>query len=393
MMPEDVSIEEKYEKAMSGAAPLNPVFPHQAKAQMAALIEETSRSDVNIQRYLNQKKTAAQRGGSVAEEFHSTTFNMDSILKGKSLRAETGMDNCSIPKNDPVSDVGIVKDGQTVVRAQSKFMGDANTTANKHAAVDQKTLKLKYKEVDVALSPADQVTDVRSKSLERASSHDAKAGAQSDGDSRAAQGHLAKADAFRQTAAKTSGTLEHDGVSSKPLTKAEADALGDGKTTKLDTTRSQYETNSTIQQMSRAAAGAAAMAAVVSGTVNTVRYLDQVRKGRISPLEATIKIVGETGAAAADSAIKASLVTGAHSTITRLTRQAAVTSMAQQSLATMMRTNALSAGVVCAVEVVKDLVLLVKGDITNDEFEERQGKGLLKDDPVNKRFTLAFGVR
>lgn len=378
-MPRDASIEEKYERAIRNAAPLNPVFPHQAKEQMAALIEEIGRSNANIEQFLSHQTTAAHRGGFVAEEYHATTFNMDSILKGKALRAETGMDNHLIGNNDRVSDIVIARDGQIEVRVQSKYMGDAATTANKHAALDTATLKPKYEGADVALSPADQVEAVAKHAREQAAKHEGKAAAASpaDADQLVTRGHRAKAEAYRQTADKTSGRLEHDGVSSKDLTKAEANALGDNDTSKLDAIRSAYKTDSTIQQMGRAAAGAAAMAAVVAGTVNTVRYLDQVRKGKLSPQEATIKIVAETGAAAADSAIKAGLVTGTHSIITRLSSQTVVTTLARQSLGTMLRSNAISAGVVCAVDAAKDLVLLAKGDITAAEFEERQGKGLL----------------
>lgn len=378
-MQRDTSIEEKYERSIRNAVPLNPVFPHQAKEQMAELIAEISRSNASINQFLSHNSTAAQRGGFVAEEFHATTFNMDGILKGKPVRAETGMDNGLIGNNDRVSDIVIARDGQIEARVQSKYMADAGTTANKHSAVDPSTLKPKYEGADVSLVPSDQAENIQRIALERASSHERKIQpeVQTEGGQMANQAHQAKADAYRQTAEKTSGTLDHDGVSSKPLTKAEANTLGEGDTTKLDTIRSEYKIDSTIQQMGRAAAGAAAMAAVVAGTVNTVRYLDKVRKGTLSPQEATVRIVAETGAAAADSAIKAGLVAGTHSMITRLSNQAVVTTLARQSLGTMMRTNAISAAVVCAVDAVKDLVLLAKGDITTAEFEERQGKGLL----------------
>lgn len=378
-MPIEASIEEKYEKAIRNAVPLNPVFPHNAKVQMATLIEEVGRSNAHVGQILSHNTTAAHRGGFAAEEFHATTFNMDSILKGRHFRAETGMDDHLIGNNDRISDIVIARDGRIEARVQSKFMGDAGTTANKHAAVDTTTLKPKYEGTDMALSPADQVEAVREHALERATKHDGKAfgGSLTHADHLATRGHQAKAEAYRQAAEKTSGRLEHEGVSSRELTKAEANTLGERDTSKLDAIRSEDKTNSTIQQMGRAATGAATMAAVIAGTVNTVRYLDQVRTGRLSPQEATIKIVAETGAAAVDSAIKASLTTGTHSMITRLTNHAAVTTLAQQSLGTMMRTNAVSAGVVCAVDAVKDLVLLAKGDITTAEFEERQGKGLL----------------
>jgi hypothetical protein len=378
-MTSDAAIEQKYERAMRNVAALNPIFPHQAKQQMAALIEEAVRSDGNIQQFLSHNTTAARRGGFVAEEFHATTFNMDSILKGKSLRAETGMDNHLIGNNDRISDVIVTREGAIQVRAQSKYNADAATTAKQHSRVDVATGSPKYEGADVTLSPADQVEAVRQHALERAAHHDAKAQATASATENlpASEGHQAQAQAYRQTADKASATLEHDGVSSRPLSKSEADTLGDRNMDKLDGIRSEFETASTVQQMGRAAAGAAAMAAVVAGTINTVRYLDLVRRGEMSTSDATIKIVVETSAAAADSAVKASLVTGTHSVLTRLAGEAAVSSMAKQGLGAMLRTNVVTAGVVCAVDAVKDLVLLAKGDLTTEEFEERQGKGML----------------
>ena len=51
--------------------------------------------------------------------------------------------------------------------------------------------------------------------------------------------------------------------------------------------------------------GAAAVSAIISGAANSMQYFDLVRKGDMTPREALGKIIGETVASAADSALKA----------------------------------------------------------------------------------------
>ena len=95
-----------------------------------------------------------------------------------------------------------------------------------------------------------------------------------------------------------------DGKSSSTgLSKADADTMGSGNLSKLNEIESRYQTKSTLKQMGNAAVGAAAMSAVVSGSMNTVRYIQLAREGRLTAKEATVKIVGETVAAAADSTV------------------------------------------------------------------------------------------
>ncbi len=372
------SIEEKYERAMKDAISVNPAFSYQAKAQMAAMVEEIARSNENFATFLKWENSPERLGGFLAEEFHSTTFNMDSILKDRSFRAETGMDNNVIDNNNTQVDIAVADVGNILKTAQSKFMGDAGTTAKSHSTLNKDTLAPKYGNADIALSPSDQTAAVRKSALDNAARHERQAEqlAQSGGSPEVIRAHKAQAEAYRQTAGKVSDTVKHEDVTSTPLSKSEANALGKGDLKKLDEVRSDYQTRSTLQQMGKAAAGAAAMTAVVAGTVNSLRYLDLARQGKISSSEAVVKIVAETTAAAADSAVKASLITGANSTIIRVTSQT-TTQLAKQGLKTMMRANAVSVGVVCAVNAVKDLVLLARGEITEEMFYERQGKGFL----------------
>jgi hypothetical protein len=154
--------------------------------------------------------------------------------------------------------------------------------------------------------------------------------------------------------------------------------MGSGDKSRLEQVENTYKTKSTLQQMGNAAVGAAAMSAVVSGSINTVRYIQLARDGKLTAQEATVKIVGETVAAAADSAVKASANAGVQSLMVRYGSEKAVTQvLAKQGLQSMMKSNAVTVGVACAVDAVKDLVSLGMGNMTKEEFFERQGKGLM----------------
>lgn len=373
------SIEEKYDSAFSNTVSINPVWSHQAKMEMISLIEEEFRSGKNISDILKRGNSSQQLGGFAAEEFHATTYNMDAILKGKTARAETGMDKSLIPNNDSVSDIVIGDHGEIVQRVQSKYNYNAETTANQHSVLDKDTLRPKYEQADVALSPSDQLEAVREVAKAGATRHRTKAEglAEHGGQPDVIEAHQAKAEAYEKTSQKADSTIKHDGASSKPLSKSEADAMGDGDLSTLEKLREGYKNSSTLQNMGKAATGAAAMSAVVAGSVNIVNYVAQVRAGRLSPEEATIKIAAETVAAAADSAVKAAATSGAQSLIVRYGSKELARTMAKNSMGTLLRSNAVSVAVVCTIDLVKDLVLFGAGKLTADQLQERSGKNLL----------------
>lgn len=379
------TIEKEYEAALAGAIPVNPAFPYHAKVEMAALVEEEMRANANILTFLKHETTAARRGGFIAEEFHSTTYNMDAIVKGKTARAQTGLDNGILGNNDQVSDIVIADAGQVGKRIQSKYNCDAQTTANQHSALQKDGLTPKYEQADVALSPSDQAEAVRQSALEGAARHRAKAQRLSEGGGQpqVIQAHEAKAKAYEQTAQKTASKIEHDGASSTPLSKSEAETMGDGDLGKLEDLQSKYKTQSTLQNMGKAAAGAAAMSAVVAGTVNIVNYVSLVRSGKLDASEAAIRIAAETAASAADSAIKAAATTGLQSLVIRQGSRELARKMASQSVGALMRSNVISVAAVCAIDGIKDLVLFGAGKITLSQLEERSGKNL---------FTTSAGV-
>lgn len=373
------TIEQKYESALANVASTNPIFPYQAKLEMLGLVEEEIRSNLNIFTFLEWETSAARRGGFIAEEWHSTTFNMDAIVKGKSARSQTGLDNDIIGNNDGVSDIVIVDAGKVVKRAQSKYNIKAKDTANQHSRVLKDGSAPKYERADVAISPADQVEAVRQMAMEGADRKisQAEQTSQQGGSPELIQAYKVKGKAYQQTAQKASATIEHDGTSSAPLTKPEADTMGGGDLHKLETIRTRYKNQSTLQNMRKAAAGAAAMSAVVAGTVNIVNCVSLVRAGKMDASEAAIKIAAETAAAAADSAVKAAATTGLQSTIVRLGSRELAQKMASQSVGTLLRSNVISVAAVCAIDAVKGLVLFSAGRLTLAELEERSGKNVL----------------
>lgn len=368
------TIEEQYEEAFRTAAAVNPVFSHSAKQQMMQMIEEIARSDENMKTFMTWETDPSRKGGFLAEEWHTHTINLDSILKGKTVRAETGMDNGVLGNNDVTADIAVVDNGEVVKTAQAKYYKDGAATSRAHSVLD-KNGNVKYQEADVALSPSDQVSGIKEHAAAASERHTKLAGESSDPQIEAL--HRNKADAYAQTGEKASGILEHDGVKSSPLSKAEADKLGENDLSKVNETRSDVQDRSTLQQMQNAAAGAFAMSAIVSGALNTVRYLGLARDGKISPQEATIKIVTETFCSATDSAVKASANSGINSLMVRAGEKVSLGTLAQQGVSSMLRSNAVAIGVVCTVNAVKDLVLLSMGKMSQKEFEERQGKGIL----------------
>lgn len=362
------SIEKKYEKAFEQLASIQPIFPENAKRQMAQMVEIIARANENIQYRLNTNQHFGQKAGFIAEEFLAETFNLDACLQDDPSRAFTDRykaewQNQGLKGNDN-PDLIIVQDGQTVYKAQAKFDKTPQKTAGQFSQKNPDGT-VKYGKMDDYLAPADQVDDIKAYAAERSQE-------------KAQAGDTALEESFRQTSEKTKARIERDGVKSQELTKAEADRMGKGDLEKLREIESGYQTKSTLKQMGNAAIGAAAMSAVVSGSINTLRYVQLAREGKITAREATIKIVGETVASAADSAIKASANTGIQSLMVRYgSEKAALQILTNQGLKSMLKTNAVTVGVICAVDLVKDLVNLGIGSITKEQFYERQGKGVL----------------
>jgi hypothetical protein len=177
---------------------------------------------------------------------------------------------------------------------------------------------------------------------------------------------------------KTTGTVASGDVQSTPLSKSQAETLAQQSDPEFKVkVESRYKTTSTRHRMQDAAAGAAAMSAVISGVVNTFAYGRLVREGKLDASEAAIKIAAETVAAAADSALKAATVTGAHSLMARYGSQELARKLTGQGIGALTRSNAVTVAAVCAIDLIKNVVLFSAGKITLQQLEERSGKGLL----------------
>jgi hypothetical protein len=373
------SIERKYEKAFEQAASLHPVFPSSARQQMARMVEASLTGNAHIDKILSTNQSVEIKGGFIAEEVHAETFNLDAALKGDKAQAYTDRygewgqqewGGRNLTTND-TPDIVVVRDGKVSTTAQSKYNYSPEETARQMSQV--KDGQPKYEKVDQLIGPGDQIKPV-DEMVSIGEHAQAKAEAL-----KATGGDPVDTQAYEQTLAKHTDTLKDGKSSSTSLSKAEADKIGEGDRTKLEQIEDSYKNKSTLQQMGKAAVGAAAMSAVVSGSLNTVRYIQLAREGKLTGDEAALKIVGETVAAAADSAVKASANTGVQSLMVRYGSEKAVTEvLAKQGMKAMMKSNAVTVGVVCAVDAVKDLVRLGMGDISKEEFFERQGKGILQ---------------
>lgn len=380
--------ENKYNMAFEQIAHLQPIFPEEAKRQMAELIEVIVKSNENIDSILATNQLCAVKGGYIAEEWVAETFNLDAILKGADARAVTdryeGWSNLEwngvpLKKND-IPDIVVTRNDEIVKTAQSKMYCSAEKTAAEMSQVNNG--QPKYENVDVMLGPKDQVHPTLEQvpgesqpiTTTPISEH-----AQAKADALKSQnGDPAQVAAYENTAEKCSDVIQEGDVSSTPLTKDEADTLGMGDKSRLQEIEGAYKTQSTLQQMGKAGINAAALSAIVCGTVNTLRYIQLAKDGKLSVGEATIRILGETAASAADSALKASANTGIQSLMVRYgSEQAAMQVLTRHGLKSLIRTSAVTAGVTCAIDLVKDLVLLGMGKITREQLYERQGKNIL----------------
>lgn len=374
-MNTEEKIEKKYEKYFSQLGETNPVFTLQAKTEMANMVEQIARTNTNLEAISGTNQTTAVKAGFGAEELHAESYNLDAILNGSDARASTDKypewGDLGLKTNDTPDIVVAKKDGEIVHQSQSKYYRNSEKTAN--AMREIKDGKIKYEDMDSLLGPSDQInpTDGSKSVAEEAHQTVLK---ESGPDGRKNVEEAAKIVEERAT-----DKIEAEGNKSTPISKKEAeDAVKNPKTSKKKVKiEKKYQDASTVKQMKNAAKGAATISAIMSGSYNVVHYCNLVKQGKISEKEAVYKILAETSASAADSAVKASVTTGIQSTIIRYSSKEVVEKLAEQSLKGMMRSNVVTIGVVSGIDAIKDLVRLGAGKITKEEFYERQGKGIL----------------
>ena len=340
-----------------------------ARLEMARMVEQIARSDANLARIVATRQSVPIRAGFAAEEFHAGTFNLDAIRGGKTFRALTDRydgwkNDLELKVNDEAVDIAVADGGRAVHTAQVKHHKTAARTSRASRGDNPDA-------VDQVIGPSEQnrpgprsVAGVARKDAIR---------------NRHTRPDVAKkADAV---ARKASDRLKHGGASSTPLSSRDAKRIARegraGRKVREDA-QATHQTASTLDSMGRAAAGAAAISAVASGALNTLSCLRQVRDGRMAESDAVLKIMGETAASAADSALKAAAATGAESALVRYGSREAAKSLARQGLRGLARTNAVTVGVVCAIDAIKDLVSVASGRMDGRTFADRNSRNLVQ---------------
>ena len=342
------------------------IWPAAAADQMGKIVEQCNLTDRLIEgsKHIVGKGSLASSAGFAAEEVTAETFNLDAILKGKSVRAFTdACENSPIPTHDPVRDVVVMDKGQQVKTAQLKFYKTAERTEK--AFRDIRGGEGHYNEVDQMVAPADQLDGVRDAARL---------------DELKNQGRRPDvADAARQIQDKATDRVSHDGVESRPLSKAEAEQIAKeaksgekkGAHRKI---QDAYKNKSTLQQTAKAAAGAAVVTTVIAGTINTISCLSKVQKGQMTTSDAMKYILKNTAIAASDSALKAAGATAAVSLTARTIPELFTGNVLQMNLTT----GAVGGATVCAIDLVECLVKVAAGRMTWKELESRTGKNIFQ---------------
>lgn len=371
----DDSFEEKYCDTFTSLGAVQIMFPLASKQQMAQLLEEAARRS----RYLSQISATGQnsaiKGGFAAEEVLAETRNYDAILQGKTSRAFTDNDPKFPGKiNDPSGDIRVTEtDGSVIHSAQVKIYKNSKTSRDQMGLLDQNTRQPKYQNEDSLIGASDQVNPTDGSKSIAQSAHEKM--------NKEAGKRPEVAESMRQVEEKVTDKLTPgDGTESQAHTKKQYEDIGQqnerGKKLR-DDYLDYYRNQSTLQQMGKAAKGAAAIAAVSAGVYNTLRYAQAVRQGQMSADDAALKIVSETGAAATDCAVKAAANTGVQSIIVRHGGEKAAEMVLKNSFGGLMKTSAITVAVIASIDLAKNLVLLAAGKMTKTEFEERSGKSVI----------------
>jgi len=349
-------------------AAANTFWPDSANQQMMAMVDEIARRSDYIQDIIGTAQSTPIKGGFVAEQLHAETYNLQKIIENKLARAITDRDpefsTFGFRYNDPTTDIAIVDGGNVTHKAQVKYYQDSQNTAN--AMRETRDGIHRYENADSFIGPSDQVHPQDGSPSIADVAHRAK---------------LKNAET-RPDVAEAAERVEHcvtdraDG-SSRPFSKHETHQVAknshEGQELRKDY-QDGYMTKSTIQQMQRAAASAAGIAAIMAGTLNTVRYLQLVREGKITTSDAVVGIIKNTSVTAADSALKAGVAAGAVSVATRLSAE----TVAAQTVSSMVGKSGIAGAAVCTVDFIECMVMVAAGKMTPAEMETRTGKNVLQ---------------
>lgn len=341
---------------------INPTYGVNASGQMSNMVFEINQANQIMEQITKTAQSDAVKGGFAAETWHTETFNLDAILKDKSVRAFTdNYQNSPLIKNDMVNDIVVMDNGQQVYGAQVKYYKDGDAT---HKAFrEMRDGVAKYKDSDAFLAPSDQLNDVK------ASAHRAEL--------RNQEIRPEVAQSAQDVANKATDKIQVDGVESQALTKKQAEQLGTGKESGRDFRKDMQDKflkKSTVQQSIKAAGSAALITTVIAGSINTFRYLRLAKEGKMTADEATFTIIQNTAIAAGDSALKAGASAAVISQLARNYPQLFAGSIFKRTLSS----SVVAGATVCVIDVVKNCVLFSMGKINAKQLEERTGKGIFQ---------------
>ena len=111
---------------LSSLTAANAAWPESSRQQMMAMVENIAKSNEHIQKIIGYGSPIPSKAGFVAEEMHAETFNLESILQGKTARALTDRyqewGHHGLKGNEPTVDVAIVDKDHIVHRAQNQIL-------------------------------------------------------------------------------------------------------------------------------------------------------------------------------------------------------------------------------------------------------------------------------
>ncbi|WP_189451068.1 hypothetical protein [Cognatilysobacter xinjiangensis] len=338
------------------------IYSREAAVEVGKMLQETGVTDELLRKITSTQQSLPCKAGFAAEVLHVESFNLDAILQDKSVRAFTDRHpGTPIRTNDPTVDVLIQGGSSGPQKVQVKYYKTGEDTHKAFREVRDGVAR--YKDADSHLCPADQLGDVQASARRTQIKEAAK--------------RPEVAEAARHVETKSTSRLRHDGVESQDLTLNEAKKVAKGGSQADDVLASRRDgflDASLGKQAARAATSAALVTAVIAGSLNTIRCLQQVRHGGMEPGAAAKYILTQTALAAADGALKAAGATAAVSLTARGLPALFQGSVFQSSLAA----GGIAGATVCAIDLIECLVLVAAGRMSTAELEQRVGTNLFQ---------------
>lgn len=349
----------KQDRAMPGTT---HVWAPAAANEVGQIFDQLGVSERLLARIRSTAQSVDHKKGFVAEVIHCEGLNLDAIIKEKNVRAfcdrhpNTPVANC-----DPVADIIITGGENGTHRAQLKYYKTGDDTQKALRVI--KDGEIKYAEADSFIVPSDQLHEVRATAHKDWREN--------------AQKRPQVAEAAKIVKEKADDRLRVNGVESTPLTEGDSKAIakgGEKGDAILRQRREDVLEQSTAKQGLNAAKSAAIATAVISGTINSFTYLNEVQSGRMTGAEAAKRILIDTSIAAADAALKAGAATAAVS----CTARTLPSIFAGSAFSSAMASGAIAGAAVCAVDLVECIVLYCCGKMTAEELEIRAGTNIFQ---------------